>query len=87
MKIQINTEEKTVVLIDDVKLTDLIAFLGDDYPQWTIKRTTEVLWSNPSIIYKDRRPYTWPWQDPYYITCGTITTSLYNVDVRDESPK
>jgi hypothetical protein len=79
MKLQIDTNKKTIQIIEDINLGELIkalkGMLGEDYKEYLLLNGnmtyTYYPWINPIII-----PYsipTWP-----SITCSTGT---YNVEV------
>ena len=89
MKIQIDTQEKIVKILEPTRLSDLTEMLrkilGDEYEEYTLWFTSEYNpWVNPIIIQ--------PWiQDPY--PCNPWTTwttshasigdSTYNIELQE----
>ena len=83
MKIQIDTNNKTVEVLEDINLALLVkalkVMLGNDYDKYTFiiyNRYTYYPWINPiSVPYVPSSPYPYTW--PTTI-CGTGT---YNIDI------
>jgi len=69
MKIQIDTNEETIAVEQDVKISEFLKALKKLFPngEWknyTIKTETIIHWTNP-IVY-DRWPYPYyPWRQPW----------------------
>lgn len=72
MKIQIDTDAKTVKLEESANVYDLLNTLKKLFPEnewknYTLQTNTTIIdWYNPIHINR------WNWQ-PYEITCGTST--------------
>ena len=88
MKIQIDTNAKTVKVLDSVNLSDLVkalkTLLGEDYKEYTFEggHSVYLIWTSPIVI-----PYYIERHQPYYdynswpqITCSAGT---YNVEVKE----
>lgn len=86
MKIQIDTQQKTVKLLDSMNLKDLIKnlknLLGDKFDEYTLisyeYMYSYIPWTNPTVIN--------PWK-PYepIVTWMTTTadTYVYNVELQE----
>ncbi len=71
MKIQLDYDNKTVSIEDNVDLGDFVDKIRKvlpDWREWKLETKTEIVWSNPRPIIIDDYPY---WQRPY--TWPTIT--------------
>ena len=84
MKIQLDTEKKTVKVLEDVELGKLIKLLknllGEDYNKFTLmsyEYTSYIPWINP-IIIEPWKPYT-----PYYTWLTTTGDTTYNVELQE----
>ena len=84
MKLQIDTEKKTVKVLEDVELGKLIKALkklfGEDYDEFTLvsyEYSSYIPWINP-IIIEPWRPYTPPYY--WYTTTGNTT---YNIELQE----
>lgn len=85
MKVQLDTEHKTIKLEKDVKLSKLVEFLESILPdgkwkEFTLETNTTIQqWSSPIVIREYPRPYYGPWWGTPYTMMGTgssITNSL-----------
>jgi hypothetical protein len=79
MKIQIDSEKKTVKILEDANLNKLVKFLkhilGDDYEEYTFIASDYTYWAEyPWYIYST--PWTTPIQ-PY--------TTCYNVELKESN--
>jgi len=81
MKIQIDTKEKTISVLDDANIKELVkalkGMLGDEYEEYTIKKTEVIGYT-----------YYYPWYQWYPLispswTTTTASTTIYNVEVMD----
>lgn len=82
MKIQLDTDNKTIRLESDVLLSKLITTLNSLLPNKEWKKymlqtnTTINNWSSP-IVIKERYVPSYPWYEkPYAIWCSTTEKSL-----------
>ena len=87
MKLQLDTDKKTIKIDESVKLTKLMQVVKKLLPngEWQdftlITNTVIEHWSSP-IIYKEYYPtpnyYWWqqPWYNPTYINVGTGTNTV-----------
>jgi len=86
MKLQIDTENKTIKVEQNVLFSDLLKVLNKLLPKewknYTLETNSTWYWYNP-IPYYPSRP--WTIGEPFYTTCdsGNTTTSVYNVEVVD----
>lgn len=80
MKVQLDTEHKTVKLEKDVKLSKLVDLLEGLLPdgkwkEFTLETNTTIQqWSQP-IIIRETRPYAYPWWGVPYVYCNTGATA------------
>jgi hypothetical protein len=84
MKIQLDTEKKTVKVLEDVELGKLIKalkkLLREDYNEFTLisyEYTSYIPWINP-IIIEPWKPYT----PPYYWYTAT-NSGVYNLELQE----
>jgi len=79
MKLQIDTDNKTIKIEEKVNLFDLMnklqmLFPNDTWKEYTLESTQINNWSNPVYI----QPYQQIWNQPYYnpfeVYCGTSNT-------------
>jgi hypothetical protein len=86
MKIQIDTDKKTIKVLENVKLGKLINLLknllGKDYEEYLLEsgEIQYIYWQNPIYI-----PTTWPYWgtgDPFWPTF-TTTNGIYNIETQD----
>lgn len=83
MKLQLDTAEKTIKVLEDVSLDALVKVLNGILPngewkKYKLQMNVTVTWGYP--IYVDRwwwegKPHTYPW-----VTYGTGTTTITNTD-------
>lgn len=89
MKLQIDTENKTIKLDHSVNLEEFFdkvdaLFPEDEWRDYTLETDVAFPWTNP-IVIRDLQPpvypHPYPWwiNDPTYITCDN-TSSVYNVE-------
>lgn len=86
MRIQLDTENKTIKIEEDASLEKLINFMQATFPEnW---KEYKVL-TNTIISWTTYPQYVWPnWSwNPHQITCGASTTSntftngTYNLEI------
>jgi len=74
MKIQVDTKEKTVAILEDTNIKELIkvlkGMLGEEYSVYKVKSGTVYWYYYPT--------YTWTTGDTVPVT---TTTAVYNVEV------
>lgn len=86
MKLQLDTENKTIKLESTVELAKLVETLESLLPngkwkEFTLQtNTTITYWQNPIVIekYVSPRPYWQPWYRPYY-TASNKSNADYKV--------
>lgn len=80
MKLQIDTDKKTIKIEEKINLGELIdklsmLFPNDLYKEYSIESTNITNWVNPIYI----QPYQTIWDRPYYnnfeVYCGTTNSS------------
>ena len=89
MRLQIDTEAKTIRVEESIVIKDLMnglrkLFPNGEWKEYKLETNCTIYWSNP-IVIEPYRPYTWPWTSypPYqYDTNPCIFTSsdgIYNI--------
>ena len=68
MEIQINTNEKTIAVEQDVKIDEFLKairklFPNNEWKEYTLKTETIIKWTNPIIYERWDYPY-YPWYTP-----------------------
>jgi hypothetical protein len=89
MKIQIDTQQKTIAILENCNIEELIkalkAMLGDTYKEYSLHPYTYTYWYSYPWI-------KWDWASPYIITTGTPlidynsggtsdTKAIYNIEI------
>ena len=74
MKIQIDTKNKFIKVLDAVKIEELLSnlkklFPDGEYKKYTLETNVTVEWSYP-IVYRDYTPWIQPWS-PNVVTYST----------------
>ena len=93
MKMQLDTENKTISIEKEVSFGEMISSLKKLFPegQWkefTLKPFVEVKWSNP-VIFNPVRPYyyEYPWWDTTKVICGenmgSVHVNSYTIETTD----
>lgn len=85
MKIQINTQTKTVAILENCKIDELIealkGMLGEDYKNYSLEPYTYTY----TYTYWYQYPwYQWQWNQPPIIPYYGITSdskAIYNVEI------
>ncbi len=91
MKLQIDTQNKTITIVEDVKLQELNEFIRLAIPEselsnWKITTSKEVIQTPPIVIEKwKERPwneyYPW-WENPWHDGTGTYKPRIwYNTNI------
>ena len=90
MKIQIDTDRKTLRIEGDVYVTEFIAKVKSLFPngkwkEYKLETNVEIVWSNPIYLggWSDK-PYPWIYPVTYTNTDASTFTaieSVYNVEV------
>ena len=91
MKLQIDTQAKSIKIENDIKLSVLISNLKKMFPNNEWKNFTLVTntiiehWSSPIIIkeYPRRYPYEYPWYNHGDQACE-LKSGTYNVDLSNK---
>lgn len=83
MKITIDTKNKTLTLLEEVELRDLMLFLSgiQELEGWKIIPFVKENTNYIGIPYKEPEPYVYPWPSypsdpiysPYIVTCNSET--------------
>ena len=89
MKLQIDTQNKTIKLAEDVKFNELIKVLNKLFPkgewkEWTLDCNTVLTWSTyPVITYPSWQEINqWvPNQDTYVTDRSSIAQTITNIEV------
>ena len=73
MKIQIDTREKSIAVLGDVKMSEFVKALkrllpDDEWKDFVLKEFVEVKWHSPLVI-KEIHKFT-PYVGPYWYTTG-----------------
>lgn len=89
MKLQIDTQNKTITIVEDVKLQELNEFIRLAIPEselgnWKINASKEVIQSQPIIIEKWREQPWGRWY-PWWECPGTIPNPIwYEVTITNQ---
>jgi hypothetical protein len=90
MKLQLDTDNKTIKIEDKVNLGDFVEMLEKllPYGKWrefSLETNVSVVWNSPPIVIEPYRPW---WQQPWIIydagTVGepyTINSGTYNIEI------
>ena len=88
MKIQLDTDSKTIRLESDVLLSKLITTLNSllpnkEWKKYTLQTNTTINnWLSP-IVIKERYSPSCPWYEkPYAVWCSTTEKSLDNLTIK-----
>lgn len=84
MKLQLDTENKTIKLDEKIKFVDLIKTLNSLFPdeswrEYTLETTSITYWSSPITIQPYIQPYNpnYPWYDHNpQILCSTPNSTI-----------
>ena len=81
MKIQIDTQQKTVAILENCNINELVkaleGMLGEDYKDYSLHPYTYTYWYNYPW-------YQWHWNDqplPYTLTTTSDSKTIYNVEI------
>ncbi len=77
MKIQLDYDNKTVSIEDNVDLGDFVDKIRKilpDWREWKLETKTEIIWSQPTVIREH------PWRIPWYTEPTWVTTSDHSGD-------
>ena len=85
MKLQIDTKEKTISVLEKVNLNELYENLKKLLPQgewkdFSLEVNAQIIWTNPIVInpYIPVNPY--PWYNPTYVT-AEVASSTYDIGI------
>lgn len=80
MKIEVNTTEKTIKILEDVKLEEILQFISTlkDGNEYKIIKTLEFVYHQYQPYYIYPSFYTTPNTGQPIITCGTTTTGTFS---------
>lgn len=88
MKIQIDTDVKTIKVMEDVKLTDLIKaiknlFPNDEWLEYKLETNTVIHnWNYPIIVNPySHRPHPWWWQGATSCATPNNHNTVFNLEV------
>lgn len=90
MKIQLDTEKKTIKLESSVEMSKLIETLNKLFPnkEWkkfTLETNTTIEhWSSPLVIHEHHDVYPTPYWQPWYTTTNMVNTD-YSVKANSTS--
>lgn len=79
MKLQLDTQAKTVKVEQSVSLSELVEVLerllpNGQWKEYQLETNVTIEWNSPTIIYRDRWPYYNPLTPYWYAGSGGTTT-------------
>lgn len=87
MKLQIDTENKTIKIEEKVNLFDLMnklqsLFPNDIWQEYTLESNTITNWINPVYISPYQQIWNKPYYNPFEVYCGTTNNTFAGPNIK-----